>query len=108
MMTKENKYLLTLYLLGMVAAVLIIFAIIFTFTGCAHLGSVKSTVEDHKGEIWTVVSKKDGVVELKRPDGTIIKVDNRGAPGFFEQYMQYLLIQAAPRVELSNQPGTDH
>lgn len=106
MIKKENKVALTL--LGMLAAWSIIFVILFSFTGCAHLGSITSKVESPEGEIWTVISKKDGVVELKQPDGTIIKVDNRGAPGFFEQYMQYLLIQAAPRVELSNQPGTDH
>ncbi len=89
--------------------IIVIIGVIFLIlTGCAHLGSVTSKVESPEGEIWTVVSKKDGVVELKRPDGTIIKVDNRGAPGFFEQYMQYLLIQAAPRVELSNQPGNNN
>lgn len=86
--------------------IIVIIGVIF-LTGCAHLGSVTSKIESPEGEIWTVISKKDGVVELKRPDGTIIKVDNRGAPGFFEQYMQYLLIRAAPSVELSNQPGTN-
>ena len=73
-------------------------------TGCITT-RVQTKLVDDEGHIWLLTSKSDALVEVKRPDGTIFKVDNRGKPTFFETYMQYLLIKAAPSVKLSNQPG---
>lgn len=75
-------------------------------TGCVTT-KVQTKIEDPQGRVWTLVSKSDALVEITRPDGTIVKVDNRGKPTFFETYMHYLLIKAAPSVELSNQPRED-
>lgn len=84
-------------LIGLIAAL--------SLCGCITT-RVKTELIDPKGQIWLLTSKSDACVELKQPDGTILKVDNRGKATFFETYMQYLLIKAAPSVELSNQPGT--
>ena len=84
--------------------ILFIILVIATFSGCITT-RVQTKLIDPDGQIWLLTSKSDALVEIKRPDGTIFKVDNRGKPTFFETYMQYLLIKAAPRVELSNQPG---
>jgi hypothetical protein len=73
-------------------------------TGCITT-RVHTELIDPKGEVWTLTSKSDALVEIKRPDGTIFKVDNRGKSSFFEQYMQYVLIKAAPRVEQSTWGG---
>ena len=74
-------------------------------TGCITT-RVHTKLIDPEGHIWLLTSKSDALVEIKRPDGTIFKVDNRGKPTFFETYMQYVLIKAAPTVKVSNQPGT--
>lgn len=86
--------------------IFILWSIVWIFSGCAFNAPITSTIEDPEGQIWTILSKSDALVEIKRPDGVIVKVDNRGKPSFFETYMQYLLIKAAPSVDLSNQPGT--
>lgn len=83
-----------------------ILCLMLLLSGCASLTSTVTTIEDPQGQIWTIKSKSDALVEIKRPDGVTVKVDNRGKPTFFETYMQYLLITAAPTVELGNQPGT--
>lgn len=89
----------------MLKALIYLIAALF-ITGCITT-RVHTKLVDPEGQIWLLTSKSDALVEIKRPDGTIFKVDNRGKPTFFETYMQYLLIKAAPSVELSNQPGGD-
>ena len=85
--------------------ILFIILVIAVFSGCITT-RVHTKLIDPEGQIWLLTSKSDALVEIKRPDGTIFKVDNRGKPTFFETYMQYLLIKAAPTVKVSNQPGT--
>jgi len=94
-----GKYCWVPWILAVIIALLI-------FNSCATT-KVQTKIEDPEGQVWTLLSKSDAVVEIKRPDGTIVKVDNRGKPTFFETYMHYLLIKAAPSVELSNQPRED-
>ena len=89
--------------MGMLRSIICTIALLL-IVGCATT-KIHTTITDPEGQIWVLVSKSDAVVEIKRPDGTIVKVDNRGKPTFFETYMHYLLIKAAPSVELSNQPG---
>ena len=84
---------------------IICFISVLLITGCVTT-RVQTEIIDPEGQVWLLTSKSDALVEIKKPDGTIVKVDNRGKATFFETYMQYLLIKAAPRVELSNQPGT--
>jgi len=86
--------------------IVLLIAIALSFSGCTTT-NVQTKIEDPQGRVWTLVSKSDALVEIKRPDGTVVKVDNRGKPTFFETYMHYLLIKAAPSVKLSNQPGED-
>ena len=86
----------------MLKAILCTIAVLL-IAGCAGT-KVKTDIISPYGDIWTIKSKSDALVEIKLPDGTLVKVDNRGKPTFFETYMHYLLIKAAPSVELSNQP----
>ena len=84
---------------------LVVLCCLLFFVGCA--AKIQTIVTDPQGQVWTVESKSDSLVEIKRADGVVVKVDNRGKPTFFETYMQYLLIKSAPNIELSNQPGKE-
>jgi len=78
---------------------LIIVMLVPALIGCSGFTNVKTTVKDPKGEVWTVMSKSDALVKIKK-DGAEVEVDNRGKVGFWEGIMQYLLVK--PEVKIQN------
>jgi len=89
--------------------IFILYSIVIT--GCANIKSlenVTTTIKDSEDKlIYQIECKDDALVEFKQGDNSF-KVDNRDQPGFFRSYMEYMLIRAAPTVELSNQPNTSN
>ncbi len=65
--------------------------VMIALAGCAGLGQVTTTVTLPNGEIFTVISKSDALVEFQQGD-TKGKVDNRGKPGMIEQAIALLLM----------------
>lgn len=86
---------------------LLLIIVILTLSACASLTHVKTEITDPEGKIWVVKSKSDAFIEIKRPDGTMVKVDNRGGTGFFRAYMEYMLIRAAPTVHVGERKGDE-
>lgn len=60
----------------------IIILVIF-LSGCTWF-EVKTTIITPKGDIYTIISKPDAMVELSEGDIRVV-VDNRGRPGMVEQ-----------------------
>lgn len=77
----------------------VIVLLIFTLTGCA---SVETMVVDPQGETYTVRSKRDACITMKK-DGVELIVDNRGKMGLFENLMGILLMKTD--INLKNKEG---
>lgn len=76
-------------------------------TGCSVLSTnVKTNIKDPEGKIWTIESKSDALVQIKK-DGVEITVDNRGRMSAFEAIMGIVMTKTDINLGLSNQPG-DH
>ena len=85
----------------------LLITIILTLSACGSLTRVKTDIIDPFGNIWTIKSKSDACIEIKQPDGTLVKVDNRGGVGFFRAYMEYMLIRAAPTIHVGERTDED-
>ena len=85
--------------------ILPIIIISLCLSGCA--GTVKTIIEIPEGnKVCIVQSKKDALVKVEK-DGIKIEIDNRGAPGWFEMWIQHLMFKAAPTIELGNKAGDE-
>lgn len=67
--------------------------------GCA---SVKTTIINPQGEIYTIQSKKDALVIMEK-DGVKLTVDNRGKLGLFENLMGIIFMKTD--IEIKNKEG---
>ena len=74
--------------------IILVMAIIFLCAGCA----VTTLVTTPTGDIYTVRSKSDALVELAEGDKKIT-VDNRGRPGMVEQALGIMFMNL-PDVEV--------
>lgn len=99
--------MLDMILIGMNNMRTLLLILIILTSACASLTQVKTEITDPEGKIWLVTSKSDAYIEIKRPDGTMVKVDNRGGTGFFRAYMEYMLIRAAPTVHVGERKGDE-
>ena len=57
--------------------------IIVLLSGCSLI-KVKTTIITPQGDIYTIISKSDALVELQEGENRVV-VDNRGRPGMIEQ-----------------------
>lgn len=78
---------------------IIIILFVFILVGCA---SIRTTIENPQGEIFTIISKKDALVTYKQ-NKVEITVDNRGKLGLFENLLGIIVMKTD--VELKNKEG---
>lgn len=69
---------------------MIILIMLVLLSGCSLTRTI-TTVTTPKGEIYTVSSKSDALVEL-HGDGWKLIVDNRGRPGMIEQALGIMFL----------------
>lgn len=84
---------------------LLVIMLCLFLTGCGGmLGNVKTTIEDPEGKIWSIKSKSDALVQIKK-DGVEITVDNKGRMSAFEAIMGITMTNTNIALGASNQPG---
>ena len=71
-------------------------------SGCS-LMNVKTTITNPQGEVWTVESKSDALVQIKTKD-VEITVDNRGKMSAFEAILGIVMTNTNVNLGLSNEP----
>jgi len=76
--------------------------IIITLLLTISCASVKTTIMNPQGEIYTIQSKKDALVTMKK-DGVELIVDNRGKLGLFENLMGIIFMKTD--IEIKNKEG---
>ncbi len=77
----------------------IIILMVVVMAGCAGLGQTVSTMTMPNGDIYTVASKSDALVEFSQGD-VKMTVDNRGRPSMLEKVIS-LLFLTLPDVEVT-------
>jgi hypothetical protein len=65
--------------------------------------NVKTTIQDPNGEVWTVSSKSDALVQIKQKE-VEITIDNRGRMSVFEAILGMAMTNTNVNLGLSNKP----